>query len=164
MFVPALKQLRNEATDRDVLEGLTTGANRSLVTRLSGDGYQTSDGEDSACDFGVSDASSGDEKRTPAPLVLPSSWKSEIVRRGKSFARKYIDGSGNRYKSEPQARRVIDALRRSDNMTRRLRERIAERHTHPVDVMPPLEAPEAKRLRSTARELFGITTETTIQL
>merc|ERR1712232_278529 len=56
-FVPALRAIRNAATDRDVLERLATGKNRSLVTRLSGDGAdETSDGESSACEFGVSDA------------------------------------------------------------------------------------------------------------
>merc|ERR1712050_239862 len=70
-FVPALRALRKAATDREVLESLARGANRSLVTRLSGDGDETSDGESSACDFSISDASSGAEDAAPAPLVLP---------------------------------------------------------------------------------------------
>lgn len=156
-FVPALRQLRDAATDRDVLERLASGKNRSLVTRLSGDGDETSDGESSACDFGVSDASSGEEHKGQAPLVLPPSWKSEVVRRGKTHAREYIDGAGNRYKSEQQARRVIDATRRAANMTRRLRQRIAEQRTNPqVTPAAPVETPDEKRLRTAGRMLFGL--------
>jgi len=127
-----------------------------LVTRLSGDGDSSSEGESSACDFGVDDASSGEENKGPAPLVLPPSWKSEIVRRGNRSQREYIDGRGIRYKTEQQARRAVDALRRSANMAQRLHQRFDGRVGSQVAASTTAEVPDDKRLKSAARKLFGL--------
>jgi len=123
-LVPALQELRREAIDRRVLESLVAGQADQL-----GGAEAESEGESSVCDFGISGASSGGEDAGPPPLVLPPNWQTEKVRRGKVIAREYVDPSGNRYKTEAQARKAVDALRRKANMALRLRQRFGARFT-----------------------------------
>eukprot|EP00443_Scrippsiella_acuminata_P089357 CAMPEP_0115558448 /NCGR_PEP_ID=MMETSP0271-20121206/99438_1 /TAXON_ID=71861 /ORGANISM="Scrippsiella trochoidea, Strain CCMP3099" /LENGTH=1230 /DNA_ID=CAMNT_0002992453 /DNA_START=20 /DNA_END=3709 /DNA_ORIENTATION=- len=116
-LVPALQELRSEAIDRNILESLMVGQADQL-----GEMEAQSEGDDTSFDFGVSGASSEGEDAGPPPLVLPPNWKTEKVRRGKVIVREFVDPSGNRYKTEAQARKAVDALRRKANIALRLRQ------------------------------------------
>mmetsp|Transcript_43377 Transcript_43377/g.114246 ORF Transcript_43377/g.114246 Transcript_43377/m.114246 type:complete len:929 (+) Transcript_43377:3-2789(+) len=157
-FVPALRELRSEAIDREVLEGLMAGQADQLGGSCCGAGAE-SEGESSVCDLHVSGESSGDEDTGVAPpLVLPPGWQTSKVRRGKTIVREYIDPAGVRYKTEAQVRRAIDARRSSANMASRLRQRFEARFaassTGTAQMEPALgddaEGREGKRLRATA--------------
>lgn len=126
-LVPALKELRSEAVDREVLQRLTEEVERQTREALMPNAEGESEGESSACDFGFSGASSAEEDTGPLPLVLPPDWQMQKVKRGKGTVREYVDPTGVRYRTEAQARRAVDALRRSANVASRLRLRFEGR-------------------------------------
>lgn len=122
-LVPALRELRREAIDREVLEGLMASLGAVDEQKLG----EESEGESSACDFGVSDGEDDTEDDGPPPLVLPSDWQMQRVKRGKVTVREYVDPNGNRYRTEAQARKAVDDVRRSANMSSRLKQQFEAR-------------------------------------
>eukprot|EP00445_Apocalathium_hangoei_P013960 CAMPEP_0203877952 /NCGR_PEP_ID=MMETSP0359-20131031/22515_1 /ASSEMBLY_ACC=CAM_ASM_000338 /TAXON_ID=268821 /ORGANISM="Scrippsiella Hangoei, Strain SHTV-5" /LENGTH=1254 /DNA_ID=CAMNT_0050797015 /DNA_START=52 /DNA_END=3816 /DNA_ORIENTATION=- len=136
-LMPALRVLRSEAIDRQVLEHLIGQQGDDLA-----DVGEASEGESSAGDFGVSGESAGEETG-PAPLVLPAGWQTNKVKRGKQVVREFLDPSGRRYKTEAQARAAIDAQRRSANLANRFRERFQAR----ISASDAGEVPAEKRPR-----------------
>jgi len=121
-FVPALAELRREAIDREALEALmaSLGADRDAA-------QEQSEGESSVCEFGVSAGSSGGEDDVPPPLVLPPDWQMQRIKRGRGTVKQFVDPAGKRYKTEKEARRAIDEVRRATNMSSRLKERFEMR-------------------------------------
>jgi len=113
-FVPALRELRREAIDREALERLVAAPAEPTESA----------GETSDCDFGVSAGSSSEDV---PPLVLPSDWQLQRVKRGRAMVRQFVDPSGKRYKTEAEARKAVDEVRRSANMSSRLKERFEAR-------------------------------------
>mmetsp|Transcript_118857 Transcript_118857/g.341301 ORF Transcript_118857/g.341301 Transcript_118857/m.341301 type:complete len:1319 (+) Transcript_118857:145-4101(+) len=127
-FVPALRELRREAVDREVLENLTRSLRLSAgAGRFNDEEAAESDGESSCPEFGLSEASSAGEDDAPPPLVLPSGWEIKKFPRGKVFVREYVDPTGKRYKTEALARKAVDEQRRSANMADRLKQRFQAR-------------------------------------
>jgi len=126
-FVPALVELRSRAVDREVLQC------------LGGDSKApSSEGESSAQEFGVSssggseaevpDASMGSKKRrkeAAADLLLPEGWRTEKFQRRSREVREFVDPSGRRYRTVPEARKAVDAVRARVNVERHLRDRYA---------------------------------------
>eukprot|EP00932_Pfiesteria_piscicida_P008620 SRR837773.19107.p1 GENE.SRR837773.19107~~SRR837773.19107.p1 ORF type:complete len:761 (-),score=247.97 SRR837773.19107:272-2407(-) len=143
-MVPALQELRSAAIDRAVLEELMAAqAVDEGTNRADGDGDDAS----SDCDFGVSDASSGCDDAGPAPLVLPAGWRSEKVKRGKGTIREWVDPFGKRYRTEAQARRAVDTLRRAANLSSLLRRQFAGRLPGAAPQAEAAGEPAAKRPR-----------------
>mmetsp|Transcript_69054 Transcript_69054/g.174450 ORF Transcript_69054/g.174450 Transcript_69054/m.174450 type:complete len:508 (+) Transcript_69054:1-1524(+) len=119
-FVPALENLRQKAVDRAVLLGMSE-TNSEVKEEPS------SDGESSACEFGLDSASSGGEEgpasrsARSAPLVLPPGWQVEQVQKGKRRQRVFVSPTGAQYRTEAQAKVAVAAARRSENMARLLK-------------------------------------------
>jgi len=118
-IVPALAEMRSKAADRSVL--------MSLVETAANHDDDVSDGESSAHEFEVGSSSGGEEeedepgarKQKMAPLVLPNGWHVNRFQRGTWAGREFVDPAGKVYRSEQQARKAIDLIRRAANMASR---------------------------------------------
>eukprot|EP00442_Polarella_glacialis_P051519 CAMPEP_0115106350 /NCGR_PEP_ID=MMETSP0227-20121206/36604_1 /TAXON_ID=89957 /ORGANISM="Polarella glacialis, Strain CCMP 1383" /LENGTH=1183 /DNA_ID=CAMNT_0002503933 /DNA_START=91 /DNA_END=3640 /DNA_ORIENTATION=- len=124
-IVPALAELRSQAIDREVLQGLA-GA-----TDFATAGKDESDGESSAHEFALSDGEgsggeAGDTQRA-GPLILPPGWEAARVKRGGRDCREFVSPTGLRFRTEAQVRPVIAAEWRTRNMALSLKSKYEER-------------------------------------
>eukprot|EP00930_Biecheleria_cincta_P023626 TRINITY_DN17040_c0_g1_i2.p1 TRINITY_DN17040_c0_g1~~TRINITY_DN17040_c0_g1_i2.p1 ORF type:complete len:1109 (+),score=221.83 TRINITY_DN17040_c0_g1_i2:50-3376(+) len=139
-IVPALAQLRSKAVDRAILMGGERHEDGQVVQEE--DEHADSDGESSAMEFGVSD-SDGDGnddgavriKERPA-LVLPQDWRTEMFRRKGRECREFVGPTGRRYRTMPEARRVINLQRTRENMVQKLRSKYATATRKVPDTTP----------------------------
>lgn len=111
-FVPALAELREKAIDRDILLSLVETQDSRCGDTMD------SDGESSAHEFAIDDATSSEEgKPKEVPLVLPQGWRTELT----GGKRTFIDPSGSIFRTEAKAKQAVDAERRAANVASRLR-------------------------------------------
>jgi hypothetical protein len=81
-----------------------------------------SDGESSECpEFDMGEVTDGedDAETQSTTLVLPPGWHVRRFQRGTRAGREFVDPSGNVYRTEAQARKVVDEIRRAANLASR---------------------------------------------
>jgi len=131
ILVPALAELRSNAADRAVLGDL-------VASQAAEAGAEEDEGESSAYEFAIDNVSSDGEgsdeeqaRRRDTPLVLPPDWQVRRFKRehkgGVYGGREFVDGSGAVYRTMSQAKRVVDQMRRTANMSSKLEERFGAR-------------------------------------
>ncbi|CAK9083812.1 unnamed protein product [Durusdinium trenchii] len=93
-FAPALEAMRSLAVDRDVFSHLA-------------DEWVEEHGEVHHSESEASDLNKELGKKEPAPVVLPSGWRMEWVKRKKKEMREFVDHEGNRYRSVREVRAAL---------------------------------------------------------
>lgn len=129
-LVEALADLRQSAVDRQVLEALIT--DNQLVQDDESDGESSADefdiGESDGEDFTKASSSKAPRAKSSRPIVLPMGWMAKREARQSGQKRRvFVGPSGSVFSSQREARKAVDAFRRSSNMASSLKEQFAAR-------------------------------------
>lgn len=134
-IMPALRDLRSKAVDRAILQVIKEEVKDEVKGEVKVEIKDESDAESSAPEFYVS--GSDEEVKTEGtalprsarpkvkPLVLPPGWRTITFKKGKRECREFLDPLGQRYRTFAQAQKAVDTARAMDNMTQKLKDKIA---------------------------------------
>lgn len=131
-FAPALAAMRSLAVDREIFDHL-----RDTLVEEEIEGHTESEGSDLEAELAG--------RKEAAPVVLPTGWKLEWVKRKKKEMREFVDPWGRRYYNVREVRAALEEWEAMESRKKALAEAAAAREAQVATSNG--DAPAVKRVR-----------------